>query len=177
MQPGYPGPGEDPYGQQQPPYSDPYAQPQYPPPQYGDPYAQPQPQYDPYAQPQQTSGSPYPTPGYPLQPGYPGAPQYPVAGYGGVVGPPTQQQSTVVGLLAMIFGIVGAVLSPCCGYFGFPFDVTAIVLGIVGLRKAANGQAPNRGQALAGLICGCAGVVLGIVSVIVISKINFNQSG
>ena len=81
MQPGYPPPGQDPYGQppqnpygQPPPGYDPYAQPQHP--QYGDPYAQPQqPPQPQYPQPQY--GDPYGAPGQ--QPHY-GAPQYPQYG-------------------------------------------------------------------------------------------------
>jgi hypothetical protein len=101
MQPGYPGPGQDPYGQQ-PPHTDPYAQPQYSPqqpqpeqpqqprpeqPEQPEPHQQPEPpaypppgqqseqppQYqDPYAQP--TSGGPYPPSGTGYPPsgtGYP----------------------------------------------------------------------------------------------------------
>jgi hypothetical protein len=85
MQPGYPGPGQDPYGQQpahpdptapqygqQPPTFDP-AVPQYVLPQYDQPqYGQPQ-QPNPYAQPH--NGQPQPADPYP-QPQY-GQPQYP----------------------------------------------------------------------------------------------------
>jgi hypothetical protein len=178
MQPGYPGPGQDPYGQQQPPYSDPYAQPQYPPtqpqpPQYQDPYAQPQPpQYqDPYGQPQPTSGSPYPTSGgaYPTS-GSP-YPSYPVAGYGA---PPPQGggQSNVLGILALILGIV-SIPTACC-YLGIALGGAAAVLGFLGMKKADQGQASNRGMALAGAICGAAGFVLGIVLIILQVALNFS---
>jgi hypothetical protein len=165
MQPGYPGSGQDPYGQQ-PPYQDPYAQPQYPPqpqpaepaqqprqqpeeaqqPAATDPYGQPQqpPQYpDPYAQP--TSGGPYP-----------------MAGYGAPMGGPTQQNNTL-GLLAMIFGIVGTVLSMCCWPAGFLFDIAAGVLGLLGLQRANEGTASNRGMALTGVILGGIGFLLAIL--------------
>jgi hypothetical protein len=211
MQPGYPGSGQDPYGQQ-PPYSDPYAQPQYPPqppqsdpygqqppqppqpnpygqqppqpPQapYGqpyqdpyasqqppqppqDPYGQPQQPQDPYGQPQQpyqdpyaqpTSGSPYPTSG----PGYPGAPQYPGAGYGA---PP--QQNNTMGLVSMILGII-SIPGICCAILGIVLGAAALVLGILGMKKAKAGEASNRGQALAGVICGSIGLGLSIISAI-----------
>jgi hypothetical protein len=196
MQPGYPGSGQDPYGQQ-PPYSDPYAQPQYPPqpqspqphdpygspqpPQYQDPYAQPQPpQYqDPYAQPQPpqyqdpygqpTSGSPYPTSGG----SYPGAPQYPMAGYGAPMGPPAQQNNTL-GLVSMILGIV-SIPAVCCSILGILAGAAAVVLGVLGMRKAAAGQASNRGQALAGVICGSIGLVLSVVSIIAGFALNLSN--
>jgi hypothetical protein len=199
MQPGYPGSGQDPYGQQ-PPYSDPYAQPQYPPqpqspqpppyqdpygqpqpPAYQDPYAQPQPpQYqDPYAQPQPpayqdpygqpTSGNPYPTSG----PTYPGAPQYPMAGYGAPMGMPPQQNNTL-GLISMIAGIV-SIPGACCAILGILAGAAALVLGILGMRKASAGQASNRGQALAGVICGSIGLVFSIVSAIAGAAVNLGN--
>jgi hypothetical protein len=223
MQPGYPGSGQDPYSQQQPPYSDPYAQPQYPSPQYGDPYAQPQAPYtDPYAQPQPTSGNPnpnpapgsqfptsgnpYPTSGnpYPTSGGpyptsgspypaaspypgpeqypgaqqyqqyqqYPAAPQYPVAGYGAPAGP---RQSNTLGLLGMIFGIVALPLSVCCGLFSAPFSIAALVLSFLGLKRVNEGTASNRGQALAGVICGAVAVVLMIIMVAIGLNGNFGS--
>jgi hypothetical protein len=194
MQPGYPGSGQDPYGQQ-PPYTDPYAQPQYPPPsqqpqppyQGQDPYAQPQPPYqqpqppyqgqDPYGQPQQpyqqqdpygqpTSASPYPT----SDPGYPGAGQYPAAGYGA---PPPQQNNTL-GLVGMILGII-SIPAACCAILGIIAGAAALVLGILGMRKASAGQASNRGQALAGVICGSVGLVLSIGSAIAGVAMNFSN--
>ncbi|GAA1816083.1 hypothetical protein HC028_10060 [Planosporangium flavigriseum] len=176
MQPGYPGSGQDPYGQQQP-YVDPYAQPQYQPqqpqqpqpeqqgaqPPAGDPYGQPPqaPQYqDPYAQP--TSGSPYP----------PAAP-YAMGGYGAPMGAPPQQNNTQ-GLVAMILGIVSIPMAVCCSIVGIPMGIAAIVLGILGIKKADAGQASNRGQALAGAICGGAGILVAIVWFIAVFALNLN---
>ena len=147
MQPGYPGSGQDPYGQPQQPYSDPYAQPQ---PTSGNPYP--------------TSGNPYPTsPGYVGgQPQYPVAPQYPVSGYGTPVGP---QQNNIFGLLSMIFGIVSLVLALCCAFLSLPFNVAAVVLGILGLKRVSEGKASNRGMAMAGVICGGIAIVLMIANI------------
>jgi Domain of unknown function (DUF4190) len=162
MQPGYPTPGQDPHGQQQPPYSDPYGQqpqygqPSYEQPQYGQPsYGQPQYQ-DPYGQPQPTSGSPYPS-----SPAYPGYPPggYQVPGYGPP--PAASGQSNVLGLLSMIFGILSIPVG-CCGFFGLILSVPAIVLGILGMQKARQGQATNKGMAVAGLCCGIAALILGL---------------
>jgi hypothetical protein len=180
MQPGYPGSGQDPYGQQQP-SSDPYAQPQYPPPQYPpqypqqpsyqDPYAQPQPPYaDPYAQ-QPVSANPYPT-----SPAYPAAPQYPVAGYGAPP-PPAQGNSNVLGLLGMIFGIVAIPMAVCCGLFSLIFSLPAGILGFLGIKKASEGQATNRGMALAGVICAGVSLVLAIIMVILGQAIRLNKLG
>jgi hypothetical protein len=202
MQPGYPGPGQDPYGQQQPQYNDPYGQPQYPQqPQYTDPYAQPQPQYqDPYAQPP-TSGSPYPgspppypgspppypgspppypgsPPPYPGSPqAYPGSPQayqYPVAGYGA---PPPQAtgQNNTLGILALIFGILAIPSGICCSLLALLPGGAGVVLGMLGMRKANEGQASNRGMALTGVICGGIGAVLGIAMFVLSLVFNFSS--
>lgn len=69
-------------------------------------------------------------------------------------------------MLAMIFGIVGIVLALCCAILGLGAAVTALVLGLVGLRKASDGLATNRGMALAGVICGGVGAVLAILNMI-----------
>ncbi|MEU9506783.1 DUF4190 domain-containing protein [Micromonospora sp. NPDC048170] len=188
MQPGYPG--QDPYGQQPhqdpavPPHHDPYAPPPAAP--YGqqptsgqpnDPYAAPQYPYgqpDPYGQPP-TSGQPYgqPAPGQPYgqqpygqqpyqdpygQQAYP-PPMYPNAGFTGKG--PGQQQNTL-GLVSMILGIASIPLV-CC-YLGIPLGIAALVTGWLGKQKADQGQAGNS-QALAGLICGAIGVVLGLLQI------------
>jgi hypothetical protein len=67
----------------------------------------------------------------------------------------------------MIFGIVGIPLGAFCGIFGLPFAVAGLVLGVLGLKRASEGRATNRGMALAGVICGAAGVVITIISIIV----------
>jgi hypothetical protein len=151
MQPGYPGSGQDPYGQQQP-YQDPYSQPQYSPqsqqPSAADPTGQPPPapQYpDPAGQP--TSGSPYPA--------------YPVAGYGAPTGGPTQQNT--LGLIGMVVGIISIPLA-CCAVLGLIAGIAGLVLGILGMRKVRAGAASNRGMALAGVICGSIGIALSIVN-------------
>ncbi|MER7420429.1 DUF4190 domain-containing protein [Micromonospora peucetia] len=188
MQPGYPG--QDPYGQQphHDPYAppaapygqqptsgqpnDPYAAPQYP---HGqpDPYGQPPTSGQPYGQPP-TSGQPYgqPAPGQPYgqqpyqdpygQQAYP-PPMYPNAGF--AAKGPGQQQNTL-GLVSMILGIASIPLV-CC-YLGIPLGIGALVTGWLGKQKAAQGLADNNGQALAGLICGAIGVVLGLLQIILI---------
>ncbi|NJC70218.1 DUF4190 domain-containing protein [Planosporangium thailandense] len=178
MQPGYPGSGQDPYGQQ-PPYTDPYAQPQYQPQQPQQPPADPtaaptgqQPEQPPQYQapyPPPASGEPYPTSG----PGYPSATPYPIAGYGAPTGTP--QQNNTQGLLAMIFGIVALPGALCCSIVGLGLGIAAVVLGRLGMKKAEAGQASNRGQALAGVICGAIGAVLAIVSIILVFVLRLNN--
>lgn len=72
-----------------------------------------------------------------------------------------QTQKKTLSLLALIFGIVGIVLSLLLGLFGVPFDIAAIVLGFLG-RSRENAK----GQALTGIVLGFVGILVAIVSVI-----------
>jgi hypothetical protein len=126
----------------------------------------PPPADDPYGQGQhgqQPSDPPYPgaspTPG-PGQP-YPSAPP-PSQGYGAPPQPSSQQNNTL-GLLGMIFGIVG-IPAAFCAILGLLLGATGIVLGSMGLKRVSEGRADNRGMALAGVICGAIAVVLAIIS-------------
>jgi hypothetical protein len=153
MQPG--NQGQDPYGQQ-PPYGGQQ------PPQYGEPqpqYGQPQ-----YGQPQ------YGQPGQ-----YPPGPEYGQGGYGGPGGygpPPSGQVSNTMGLISMILGIVSIPLA-CCGGIGVLVGIPAAILGHLGRKKADQGLATNRGQAVAGFICGLVGIGLGIITVILNYTVDF----
>jgi uncharacterized protein DUF4190 len=186
MQPGSPGPGQDPY------QHDPYQQ--YPPgygqlPAQPDPYAPPsdpfgQPSGPPYrpdpfgpssappssAPPQPTEYSLYPpTEPAPPPPMPPPPPAYPVSGYAVPMMPMPAAgagQSNTFGLLSMIFGIISIPLL-CCLYIGLPLGIAAAVLGVVGMNKANRGEADNKGMAIAGLVCGAVAAVGGLVLIIV----------
>jgi hypothetical protein len=81
-------------------------------------------------------------------------------------GPPAQSgQNNTLGLVSMILGIV-AIPTICCFYLGVPLGIAAIVLGYLGKQKAEQGLASNRGQAMAGLICGAVAVGLAILLII-----------
>ena len=128
------------------------------PPPADDPYGQRSPPQYPGVTPTPGTGQPYqpappPTGGYYAPPGY-GAP------------PPAQPNNTL-GLLGMIFGIAGIPLAAFCGLFSLPVGAAGLVLGILGMRRASEGRATNRGMALAGVICGAVSIVVMIISIIV----------
>ena len=91
----------------------------------------------------------------PPPPPYYGPPQ------GGYPGGPAGSQNTQ-GLIGMILGIAAIPLACCCG-LGIPLGIAGAVLSWFGLQKANQGQATNRGQAMAGLVCGAIAAVLGII--------------
>jgi hypothetical protein len=74
----------------------------------------------------------------------------------------------------MIVGIVSIVLG-CCPlswFLGIPVGITAAVLGFLGKQKAERGEANNRGQAMAGLICGIVGAVVSLLYIILVVAFN-----
>ncbi len=67
-------------------------------------------------------------------------------------------QDNRAGLLALVLGIASIPLL-FCYVLGLPAGIAAIVLGIVGKRRADRGLASNRGQAIAGIATGALGVL------------------
>ncbi|MGW6742408.1 DUF4190 domain-containing protein [Streptomyces sp. NPDC055025] len=113
---------------------------------YGYPGVPPQP-----APGAQQSAAPYgATPGY----GYPAA-GYP--GYGSTGWQPGP--SNGMGVTALVLGII-AVVAFCFWGLGIVVGVLALIFGIVGRRKARRGEATNGGMALAGIVLGSIGALI-----------------
>ncbi|HET9382322.1 MAG TPA: DUF4190 domain-containing protein [Streptomyces sp.] len=92
--------------------------------------------------------------GYPG--GYPaGAPQ----AYYGWSGAPLP--SNGAGTAALVLGIISAA-GFCLWPLAILVGLLAVIFGGVGRVKVTRGEATNGGQALAGLICGTVGTLLGI---------------
>ncbi len=112
--------------------------------QYGSSYGQPQgqPHDQQYGQQPQQYGQGY---GQPQQHG----------GYGQAA------PRNGLGIAALVLGVL-ALLS---GFFiiGGLFGLVAIVLGIIGARRAKRGEATNRGMAITGIILGVVGVLIAAV--------------
>jgi hypothetical protein len=121
--------------------------PQYGQPQYGQPAA-PQ-----YGQPQYGQPQYGPPTGYPM-------------GYGQGVDPSKQGKATT----AMVLGIVSIVLC-ICPLIGLGCGIPAIIVG--------NGakDAPNAGQAKAGVICGIVGIALSLLNAVVGVIMQLNKGG
>ncbi|MFF6834954.1 DUF4190 domain-containing protein [Streptomyces sp. NPDC012438] len=113
-----------------------------------------------YGYPAHTSG------GY----GYPTAPTpvttsgYGYPGYPGHAGQPGWQQppSNGTGTAAMVLGII-SVAGFCLYGLGALLGILALILGIVGVKKAGRGEATNRGMAVAGIVLGAIGTLIGAV--------------
>ncbi|MFD5571937.1 hypothetical protein [Streptomyces cadmiisoli] len=98
--------------------------------------------------------------GYPGQGAYPGPHPQGAPGYYGWPGA-TQMPSNGLGTAGLVVGIVAAA-GFCLWPVAIVLGILGIVFGAIGRAKANRGEATNPGQALAGIICGTAGLLLGI---------------
>ncbi|MFJ5227260.1 DUF4190 domain-containing protein [Streptomyces sp. NPDC088400] len=90
--------------------------------------------------------------------GYPG---YPATGYPGYGQPGWQQPpANGMGVAALVLGIIG-VVGFCMWGLGVILGVLALIFGIIGRRRAHRGEATNGGMALAGIILGAIGMAIG----------------
>ncbi|MEU5309976.1 DUF4190 domain-containing protein [Streptomyces sp. NPDC021562] len=113
----------------------------------------------PYGYPGAPAPGPMPAgPGYgypgPSLPSYPGGP----GGYGGWPGMQAAPNNGM-GTAGMVTGIISAI-GFCLTPVALVTGILAIVLGVLGRARVRRGEATNPGQALAGIICGSAGLVL-----------------
>ncbi|MEU3281860.1 DUF4190 domain-containing protein [Streptomyces antibioticus] len=126
------------------------------------------PSADPFAPPPQAG----PVPPPPLSPdgpgqvqvpyGYPGGYGYPHHQHGGYPGwPGPGGESNGMGITGLVLGIISAVVF-CLWPAAIVLGIMGVVFGAVGRGKARRGEATNGGQALAGIICGTVGIVLGL---------------
>ncbi|MBM7441694.1 DUF4190 domain-containing protein [Streptomyces sp. HB132] len=101
--------------------------------------------------------------GYPSAPAAPSA-AYGYPGYPGYGGQPPWGPAPTNGLgtAAMVLGII-AVVGFCMYGLGVILGVLALIFGIVGRGRARRGEATNGGMALAGIILGSVGIVISAV--------------
>jgi len=89
----------------------------------------------------------------------------PAAPYGGA----PQSGSNGLAVAALVVGIISLVGVFCFGFLGLLLGVIAVVLGVLGLKKANGlpGQ-PQRGLAIAGIVTGSLGVVASIAFILIV---------
>lgn len=76
---------------------------------------------------------------------------------------------SIAALVCGILGIVGAWIPVVC-YFTLVLAILGIIFGVIGLKKAKELGEPT-GLAVAGLVCGIVGTVLGVIGVICVACI------
>jgi hypothetical protein len=67
-----------------------------------------------------------------------------------------------MGTTAMVLGII-AVAGFCMYGLGVILGILALIFGIIGLKKVGRGEATNRGMALAGVVLGAIGTLVSAV--------------
>ncbi|GGT39908.1 hypothetical protein GCM10010271_49900 [Streptomyces kurssanovii] len=95
--------------------------------------------------------------------GYPGYP-----GYGQAAGW-QQQPANGMGITAMVLGILSVCLFCLYGVVAIVLGILALIFGILGRKRAQRGEATNGGMALAGIILGVCGIVIGAVVIALIA--------
>jgi hypothetical protein len=116
-----------------------------------------------YGQPPGFNPPPY---GYGPPPGAmpPPNPMNPMGPMGPMGTPPQgpQQRSHGLAIASLVTGILALFPGCCCGLFGIPLSIIALVMGIVSIQQinASGGQLGGKNMALAGTILG--GVAIGI---------------
>lgn len=95
----------------------------------------------------------------------------PAKGAGEGAAPPAPQEKPKgMAVAAMVTGIAGLALAvvPCTWWLGLPVSIVGVVLSLLARSKISAGVAEGSGLALAGLICGILGAVVGIIYLLVI---------
>ena len=69
-----------------------------------------------------------------------------------------------MGTGALVVGAIGLVLAVLVIFFpiAFVLGILALIFGVVGVRRAGRGEASNKGNAFAGLVCGALALVLAV---------------
>lgn len=93
------------------------------------------------------SGNPYQAPG----------------GTGAQFGPPPQQ-SPALAIASLVCGILGILMSCCCGLFAIPLPLLAIGLGVFAMMKP---DGAGKGMAIGGIICGAVAILMVVVLFVV----------
>jgi hypothetical protein len=102
-------------------------------------------------------GAPGATPGYGAPPPGGFTPAAPFATSSG-------STSNTLAIAALVVGILSLVGIFCFGIVGFVLGLVAIVLGVLGLKKAnATPGQPQKGLAIGGIVTGALGLLIGLV--------------
>jgi hypothetical protein len=115
--------------------------------------------------PGQAMGDPYGGPPGAAGSGYPGYPAY--QNYGQTAWQPAPANG--MGITSMVLGILSICLFCLYGVVGIILGTLALIFGILGRKRAQRGEATNGGMALAGIITGSIGLVIGLVVIALIA--------
>lgn len=131
--------------------------------------------YDPYGGDQPQSAQPHEAQPHPMQ--HQPVQPYPVQPYQQPMMPaygmPIQPQNGM-GTAGLVCGIIGLALS-WIWCLGGPLGILGIIFGGIGISKANQGQATNKGSATAGLVCGIVAIGLLIMFIALFAEADFRR--
>ncbi|MFI8996059.1 DUF4190 domain-containing protein [Streptomyces sp. NPDC053542] len=83
--------------------------------------------------------------------------------------PAPQAARNGLGIAALVLGVIGVLsgLIPLLFWFAGTLGLLALIFGLVGRGRAKRGQATNKGVALAGVLLGIAGLILSVVGAVI----------
>lgn len=126
----------------------------------------PPPEYAPQGYPQNYAPGPYPG-------AYPPPPPQPYAGYDAPM--PTAPKNGF-GIAALIVGLLSLPAILLFVLPGIALGIIAIILGIIGYRRAKSGEANNGGVAIGGIVLGILSIIVSAV-LIAVGVWGFNKFG
>lgn len=96
--------------------------------------------------------------------------QEPGAGWSGSGMPGVAAPRNGFGITALVLGILAIVL--CWSAIGgIVLGALAIIFAILGMRRASQGVATNRGMSIAGLVTGIIGLIVGVLFAILVGSV------
>jgi len=109
----------------------------------------------------------YGPPGFQPPPyGYGAPPPGPMPPPMAPMGPMTPRNHGLA-IASMVCGILAIVPGCCCGLFGIPLSLAALIMGIISISQinASAGQLGGKGMAIAGTVCGGVAIAMDIAAV------------
>ena len=83
----------------------------------------------------------------------------------------SQEASQGLGIASLVLGIIGILLTCCCGLLGLPLPIAAIITGVLSLKT------PGKGMGIAGISMGVIAIVLSIILLFANIGINAANGG
>ncbi len=76
-----------------------------------------------------------------------------------------------LGIASLVLGIIGILLTCCCGLFGLPLPIAAIITGVLSLKT------PGKAMGIAGIAMGVVAIALAIILLIANIGLNAGNGG
>lgn len=103
-------------------------------------------------------------------PQYPAGQNGPYAAPGAGYGQPAVAPRNGFGVTALVLGILALVL--CWTVWGgIVLGVLALIFGILGVKRANRGEATNKGLSISGIVTGSIGLVIGVLLAVLVGSI------